>query len=737
MLAMPRCLLSPWVLLFFAAVSRGEIPPPSATPAKIVVSGPTSTAVDIKIVKVGQQIPRTYAGRQIHNTPGFQFYVSQHYALKSSRDENYSKMILEVAELAYPHWVALVGAEPPDPDTRMYFVCAQSGGQMIEAMKSDVGMGTAGGYGGGITICNNRSAYNYPSGTLLYHQRALVIHENLHMLQMIVYGTGGSEDFTYSGEQHVYDPAKKQLTVICFDKAPTNNWTDVGLAALRKNFVPLPKAADSLWSAGGGTGVVYQQFLWRDPDRWLKWCVWRDEYYAGRLNRESNARLMADVFGPLDKLSADWTRWIRQTRNSFHFVDWGWEQEGNALLAYGFPSDTKYWSQTDLNYAPQEWLAYDPLRMDYPAESRPPIVAPPQQGVAEPTVGYVIDFSRGLGCWGGFGLGVNGRSLCQVVLVEGRALLIDGNEFGIARSEIALPPQLQDAAKTDGFRYGVTIRIKQRKLEVTVRTGRRGTIRRFTAAVPITAAQRQRLLSRQMAIIGRGGYPLITPWIDDRRRLPPDLTRPAAANFWRFAGMDRLLTLYKAAWRLKEKAPKSLLALKAEMLEAVDEDADAQTAAVGAYQSRILAVFSDVRRCNAAAQRKALALADLAGTTIFLDGPVAGGAANKAASSIMLLNRLSDRVTAAVHTAGRADNAAHPVALCPYRPTTLTTSSRLPASRKSEAVTPSVGLTWRGKKIEIPLLPGVSQQQQQRGGQEGERGRLGDGGEIGGGRRGG
>ena len=163
---------------------------------------------------------------------------------------------------------------------------------MIEAMKSDVGMGTAGGFGGGITIWNNHSAYNYPSGTLLYHQRALVIHENLHMLQMIVYGTGGSEDFTYSGEQHVYDPAKKQLTVMCFDKAPTNNWTDVGLAALRKDFVPMPKAADSLWSAGGGTGVVYQQFLWRDPDRWLKWCIWRDEYYAGRLDRR--AELAAD-----------------------------------------------------------------------------------------------------------------------------------------------------------------------------------------------------------------------------------------------------------------------------------------------------------------------------------------------------------------------------------------------------------------------------------------------------------
>ncbi len=507
MLTTPCRLISLPLFLYLGVVSRGEVPPPSATPAKIVVSGPTSTAVDIKIVKVDQQIPKTYAGKQIHNTPGFQFYVSQHYALKSSRDEHYSRMMLEVAELAYPHWAALVGAEPPDPDTRMYFVCAKSGEQMIEAMKSDVGMGTAGGFGGGITIWNNHSAYNYASGTLLYHQRALVIHENLHMLQMIVYGTGGSEDFTYSGEQHVYDPAKKQLTVMCFDKAPTNNWTDVGLAALRKDFTPMPKAADSLWNPGGGTGVVYQQFLWRDPDRWLKWCIWRDEYYAGRLNHEPNSRLMEEIFGPLDKLNVDWARWVKQTRNSFHFVDWGWEQEGNALFAYGFPWDGKYWSQTDLNYAPQEKLAYDPLRMDYPAEPRPALVGAVKQGVAEPAVGYVFSFSRGLGCWGGLGLGVDGRSLCQVVLVEGRALVIDGHNWGIARSEFPLPPKLKDAAKADGLRYGVTIRIKKRKLEVAVRAGKRGAIKQLNAAVPITAAQHERLMSRHMAIIGKGAFP--------------------------------------------------------------------------------------------------------------------------------------------------------------------------------------------------------------------------------------
>jgi hypothetical protein len=632
--------LSLWAFLLVGAATRGEVPPPSATPAKIIVSGHTSTAVEIKVVKVGQQIPKTYAGKLIHHTPGFEFYVSQHYALKSNRGDDYSKMILEISELAYPHWVALVGAEPPDPDLRMYFVCANNSDKMIQAMQSDVGMGTAGGYGGGITIYNNNSAYNYVSGTLLYHQRALVIHENLHMLQMIVHGTGGSEAFTYSGEQHVYDPVKKQLTVMCFDKATINNWTDVGLAALRKDFTPMPKAVDALWSAGGGSGVIYQQFLWRDPDRWLKWCIWRDEYYAGRLNHEPNSRLMENVFGPLDKLNAEWARWIKQTRNSFHFVDWGWEQEGNALFAYGFPWDKKYWSQTDLNYAPQEKLEYDPLRMDYPAEPPPPIVGPLKQGVAEPSVGYLFDFSRGLDCWGGFGLGVDGRSLCQVVLVEGRTLVIDGKEWGIARSEVPLSPELKAAAQADGLRYGVTIRIKKQKLEVTVRAGKRGAIKHVTAAVPITEAQRERLMSRYMAIIGKGAYPLITPWIDDGRRLPPDLSKPAAPNVWRFEGMDRLLTLYKASWRLTDKTPKSLQALKSEMFEAVEKSTNVQTAAIKAYESRILDIMSDVRDCEVDAQAKALALADLTGTTIFSSGPAQGDVPDSVTFNVKLINRL-------------------------------------------------------------------------------------------------
>ena len=167
--------------------------------------------------------------------------------------------------------------------------------------------------------------------------------------------------------------------------------------------------------------------------------------------------------------------------------------------------------------------------------------------------------------------------------------------------------------------------------------------------------------------------------------------------------MDRLLTLYKAAWRLKDKTPKSLLALKAEMLEAVEKDADAQTAAVNAYESRILGVMSDVRDCDAAAQPKALALADLTGTTIFCSGPTQGDAPNGVAFNVKLVNRLTSSVTATVHTAGPAALAAQPFVLHAYRPTTITAACRVPMPLTPTTVTTSVELTWRGEKIEIPF----------------------------------
>ena len=577
-------------------VANAAVPPPAETPAKVIVSGRTSTAVEIKIVKVGQQLPKTTAGKRIANTPNFEWYVSQHFALKSAMGEDFSREMLEISELALPHWIALTGLEPPDQDTtRMPIVYARNRKEVDAAVRTDLGSFWAGD-GGGVTLWRNLTAYNYPSGTLSYHKRDLVIHENLHMLQGVVLRNMGTEGMTHSGAQHVYDKKKKQLTVFCFDRAPINNFAEQGVSALQKEFVPMQKAVETLWRSGGGHGVMYTQFFLTDPDRLMKWRIWRDEFYGGKVDKLGNAKVMENIFGPLDKLNTEWEKWVKQRRVTFHHMDWGWEQDGNAIWAYGFPWDKNYWSQMDILYAPNEKVEYDPLRMDYPAEPMPSIVGPVKRGVLEPSVGYVI--SQIGNCWGGFGLGVEGRSMCIVVLMRNQTLVIDGKQLGIARQEIPLTAEVKEAAKQEGNRFGVTIHIKQKELVATVRAGKPGAMKEMKGSAPINQTQRELLMTKTMSMVGKGGYPRITPFIDDARKPPPDLTKPAPANRWRFAGDKQLYQLYRIAYRLGGDAPASLVSLKKRMVHAMDKDSATQKAAIAAYDKEIAQVMLDVKAAD-------------------------------------------------------------------------------------------------------------------------------------------
>ncbi|MFM8253072.1 MAG: hypothetical protein ACKOBW_15875 [Planctomycetota bacterium] len=622
-----------------------QVPAPSELRARLVVNGRTTTAADIPIVKIGQQIPRTYAGDRIANTPGFDFYVSEHFALKSNMDEEYSRNVLRISELAHPHWVAHIGAAPPDPELRMYITFANNTDKLREAMVSDLGQGPAGGFGGGFTAYANRSAYNYPSGTLRYHQRALVMHENLHMLNMICNGTGGTEGPTYAGEQHVFDPARNQLTVFCFDKACVNNYTDSGLAELTKTFIPVQDVARKYWQGGQGIGTMYQQFLLTDPDRLLKWRIWRDQFYLGKVSDESNVKMMESIFGPLDQLNDQWARWIKSQRASFHHVDWGWEQDGNAIWAYGFPWNKQFFSQLDLRYTPAEPVAANPLRMDYPTIARPAIVGTPRRGVEEPTIGFVV---AGVGgqAWGGLGLGVSDRSMCQVVIARNQQLVVDGPDLGLNRREFTLDESVKTAALASGGQFGVTITIKRDELSIVVRAGTAAEISEQVVAVPINAEQRERLLRKPLALVGKDGYPRIVPWIDDARPDPEDWNDERPANRWRFAGLEHLESLYRTAWRLGTAAPPALLQLQANMLSCVAGSPDEQASSLFQYEREIGDVLGQVKEAAVSESIRQQALADLVGLFLHPSKVEVDEKSRQAKLQLRVTHRLPDKVQA-------------------------------------------------------------------------------------------
>ena len=120
------------------AVADDAVPPPSRLPAQVIVSGRTSTLKEVKTARVGDMVPRTYSSPRLRNTPGFAWYVSEHYALKTDYKPEKAEFYLRLLEMAYPHYVELFGAEPPGiHETRMAIVYASSETKWNEAMKSD------------------------------------------------------------------------------------------------------------------------------------------------------------------------------------------------------------------------------------------------------------------------------------------------------------------------------------------------------------------------------------------------------------------------------------------------------------------------------------------------------------------------------------------------------------------------------------------------------------------------
>lgn len=753
------------------------VPTPAQTPARVVVSGRTSTVKDVKIVAVGSQVPRTFSGDRVKNTPGFAWYVSQHYALKTDYPEATARSYLTLLELAYPHYLELFGREPAGmQDRRMAVVYASSAGQLKKALAAD---GIAWNFnGGGITYEGYNCAYQYPSGSLQYHQRYILLHECTHLFQICLTGNVSSTPGWYTEGiadalgHHVFDDRKKQLTVNVFDKATIANYLDAGLARHRAE--PL-----SFWKVhngkNGGREVFFLMvhYLSDDPERLQKFRIWRDELFRANLYgkyQELSGRLLQQLLGPWEQLDASFRRWLDQRDNTFHYIEWGWEQDGNTLWSYGFAEAGKL-SQTDILLPPGKNPLFDPLRMDYPASAVSPLVGKVERGVAEPAVGCLIDFSRnprhgragiglgvvhgpgiqpfgsdqlfldrarkkkgvavkvfelgavagkgqkpedvrrgdlvassedpqiGLGLkesaaglrrknfvveWTGFlhipktgehTLGIKSDHGCwlwlddhlvvdraghpdetfvsarvalkegmhrlrlryfqkdgprtlavgfapavlpgmvRLLIESGMQLVLDGTDLGLPRKTVPLPRDFLEAMAAGGQRLGLNARIGAKSLAVTLRAQAAGTgnIIVFHAELPLTAAARERLLTRSLTLLARDGYHGLTPFCDDSRRAEPDLSIAAPANRWRNPGDRQLATLYRASWLLGGKTPKSLEQLRKAMLSAVDQGPEAQKQAQAVYRKALATVRADVRKCGGAKEVIDRVLADLSG----------------------------------------------------------------------------------------------------------------------------
>ena len=525
-----------------------DVPPPASTPVEMIVSGRTSTLGSITVESVGQNIPRTFSNDRLRNAPGFAWFVSRHYALQTDYNADRARHLLTLLELAYPHYVECFGREIPGIDTtRMAVIYGASTASLKSAMEAD-GINWDFG-GGGIAYEGINAAYNYPSGTLQYHQRYIMLHECAHLYQICLNGTTmTTPPWYYEGvadavAHHVWENAPQRLTMAVVDKPTVNNWYDAGLAAYARE--PF-KAGDILRGTRGGrdVGFLLYTYFSSDPGRLIRFRIWRDELFRLNLygkHQDDSARLIEELFGSA-RLDEDFDAWLRAHRSSFHYVDWGWEQDGDTMMSYGYPQTGAY-SQTDLLFAPGDTPRHEPLVMDYPLHPRSALVGPVERGVPEPTVGCLVGLAEtpdsGVA---GMALGVEGRSFVKVLVAERKRLLVDGTDLDAGQVSADFTGAFRDAsAKT--LQIGLTVRIAKDALEVSARTGEGDSVQTTTLSLPLTAPQRERVISRPMAVLSRDGRHWVTPYIDDARRPEPDLSIAAPPNRWRFAMMNELYAL--------------------------------------------------------------------------------------------------------------------------------------------------------------------------------------------------
>ena len=613
---------APWVgllaaiaVLLAAATARPaeeHVPAPAAMAAEVIVSGRTSTAVRVDVARVGDRIPATFSGDALKNVPGFPWYVSRHFALRTDYAEEKARHLLTVLEMAWPHYVELFGREPEGLAERRLAVCYATSRDALRRVLAADGMRWDFA-GGGITFEQRRCAYVYPSGTLEYHRRYILLHECMHLYQQCLVGTCYTtpwwfyEGIADSLAGHVYDSENRRATFHVLDKPTTHDHFDEGKRALAEK----PLTARQIHEAGEvprGVAFLLAHFLLDDPGRLQRLRIWRDEMLrrAPKKPISEGGRLIENLFGSWDTVNADFQRWLDDAHNTFHYAEWGWEQDADTLWSYGFAEGGRL-SQTDVYLPAGEQPAAHPLRMDWPAQPASPLVVPAARGVDEPSVGCLLDFSR---CPGrgvvGFGLGLvgdtPGRPDCLRILIKkGERLVLDGSTLGLGRKEIALPEALRQAAAAAGHRFGVTATVRREALRVLVRAGdpAKGALESAEASVPVTEPVRARLLSQPATLLSRDGWHGVTPYFDARRPEPPDLSVPAPPNRWRNPGDRALAALFEAAWRLGDPAPGLLVSLRDRLLAAAAGSPSVQQQALEAFEAALPRVLTEIEQCGA------------------------------------------------------------------------------------------------------------------------------------------
>lgn len=596
-----------------------RIPLPVETPVDIITAGRTSTLKSIKIVNVGQNVPKTFSRDMLHNTPGFNWYVSNHFALKTNHSEEMSRFYITLLEMAYPHYVSIFGEIIPQWREKRFGMIFGTNYEAVHRATLDDRMYVL--HGGGITQEGFYCAYQMPSNE--YHSRYILLHECVHLYQYCMTGTTrttpgwyieGIADYFSS---HVWDPVKQRLTVQVLDRAPVHNFLEYGKKIMAEKpeltFEKLHKEG----SPDRGVNVLMTTFLQSTPEYLQKFRIFQKELFrTGHYNAQMGdtaGQLLNRLYGPWEQINEGFKRYVDLVNPTFKVAVWGFDQYDNTMVSFGYPPKERQFSQLNMAVVPQEKTAGHDFYMDYQQAPLSVLVDAPVRGVDEPVLGCVVDFSKADGKgMAGMGLGREEFKHCKILVKEASELIIDGADLGMDSKTLALKDATRKAMSRSGNKAGLSIKIGTDKLEVRLKAGAKGDSAE-AVSIKINDEQRKMLLARPICLIGVGARHLITPFVDDgRKSLPdPDVARPL--NRWCSVTDGLYYGVSCAIWYLGDKAPQSLKDAH-DRLRSVSSKSDKEQLAERCRLEEIFpALLKDVDVCDADGDDIQKALSSLSG----------------------------------------------------------------------------------------------------------------------------
>ena len=525
-------------------ISASDVPLPTEMSANIDVKGRLSKLINMDIKYVGKTIPYTYSHNKITNSPGYDWWVSKHFAIKSDLPEHKVKLYLELLELSYPHYVSLFGAEPANIDNqRIAVVYGSSRDSTKESMFDDGFTRGVHKNAGGETMFYNRAGYSFPSHRE-QHQRYIVIHETMHAYHMALtaHSTWApnwiTEGLADSIASHVYYPETNELAVMVFDRAPMN-YILSGLKQYVKGGQPSIEQINNNPALKRGLNFFIVHFLLSDPERAFYFSLLRDRLMAANPHSEATLptanKLLKDTFVNWQQLEQDFAAYVSNIQASYLIAQGPWEQNGDAYWIRGHKN----------NYVPRLDIRTNAktnntaAKFDFPQPAASSLV---NSAASNFKAGLLVNFVPEQIARGQVGLALglqyhqdnvdyfssyenkydaNKDSYLNIALHLGRKLVISGQNLTFERQAYALTPEMTQAIKQQ-LQLGVSALINNQSLTLELAAGSQ----KQTINIMLSSAEVAQLTTGDIALLAANTRHKLVPYFKQQPSRADYLSQP-------------------------------------------------------------------------------------------------------------------------------------------------------------------------------------------------------------------